>query len=195
VTPREWVGSSKLVGRVVRLEPLGPEHYDDLHAITPRDTFQYFLSWPQDWSRAGFGSHMDRVIAEPSRLHYAVIEQASNRAVGSTSFCDIRPPHRGVEIGFTWYAPSHRGTRVNPECKLLMMTHAFETLGCIRLQIKCDALNAHSRAAILKLGASFEGVLRQHMIKQDGVVRDTAMYSILQSEWAGVKAGLLARAS
>lgn len=191
--PRDWIGLSPLAGTHVRLEPLSPRHFSDLYRSTPPDTFRYFVSWPEPWTPESFGAHLDTMIADPGRVHYAVIDAASGAAVGSTSFLEIRPAHRGLEIGFTWYAPSSRGTRVNPESKLLMLTHAFQRLGCLRVQLKCDALNAHSRAAITKLGARFEGVLRQHLVKQDGVVRDTAMFSITRAEWPEVRAGLARR--
>ncbi len=164
----------------------------ELFAVTPPDTFRYFLAAPAAWTPDAVSEHLQREFAS-SRVAYLVRDRASGAALGSTSYLDIRPEHRGVEIGFTWYAPNVRGTGVNPECKLLLLRHAFEALGCVRVQLKCDARNMHSRAAILKLGATFEGMLRRHMIVVDGFVRDTAMFSILDEEWAGVKARLIER--
>ena len=112
-----------------------------------------------------------------------------------TTYLDIRAPHDGLEIGWTWYAEEHRGTRVNPECKLLMLTHAFEMLKCVRVQLKCDERNMQSQRAIEKLGAKREGVLRRHGILPDGFVRNTVMYSIIDSEWPTVRSGLKARLS
>lgn len=195
MTPRAWIGEQILVGRQVRLEPMGSQHFDELYHATAPDTFRYFVNWPEPWTPDAFKAYLSKLIADPGRLHYAVIDLTTGKPVGSTSFLEIRPEHRGVEIGFTWYAKASRGTRVNPESKLLMLTHAFDRLDCLRVQLKCDALNAHSRAAISKLGAQFEGVLRQHLVKQDGVIRDTAMFSITRAEWPGVRAGLAARLS
>jgi RimJ/RimL family protein N-acetyltransferase len=113
--------------------------------------------------------------------------------VGSTSYMDIDPPNRCVEIGATWYAPSHRGTRINPECKLLLLGHAFETLSCVRVTLKCDSRNLHSQAAIAKLGATREGVLRKHRIQPDGYVRDTVYFSVIAEEWPQVRQSLLDR--
>jgi RimJ/RimL family protein N-acetyltransferase len=183
-------------GGAVALERITPERAravaGELFPITPPDTFRYFLAAPAAWTPDAFTEHLVREFSS-SRVSYAVRDRASGAALGSTSFLDVRLEHRGVEIGFTWYSPSVRGTLANPECKFLLLRHAFESLGCVRVQLKCDARNAHSRAAILKLGATFEGILRRHMIVVDGFIRDTAMYSITDDEWPRVKAGLIER--
>jgi RimJ/RimL family protein N-acetyltransferase len=108
---------------------------------------------------------------------------------------DIQPSHKGVEVGGTWYSPSAQGTVVNPECKLLLLKHAFEDWGAARVQLKTDVKNARSQRAILKMGAKFEGKLRNHRIRRDGTLRDTMMYSITSEEWPEVKAGLEDRIS
>ena len=100
---------------------------------------------------------------------------------------DIRPEHRSLEIGSTWIGRAYHGTKINPECKLLLLQHAFENLGCLRVQLKTDERNLQSRAAIEKLGAKFEGTLRKHMVLHDGFVRNSAMYSITDEEWPAVK--------
>ena len=110
-----------------------------------------------------------------------------------TTYLDIRPEHRGLEIGMTWYAPSARGTKVNPEAKLLLLEHAFERLDAIRVQLKTDQRNVQSQRAIAKLGAVYEGTLRNHMIFESGYIRNTVMYSITPEEWPSVKQGLLDR--
>ena len=115
------------------------------------------------------------------------------KLVGSTGFMDILPEHRILEIGSTWYIPDLWGTAVNPESKFLMLRYAFETLGAIRVQIKTDSINKHSQGAIKKLGATFEGKLRNHRIRWDGTIRDTMMYSIIDKEWPVVKANLQKR--
>jgi RimJ/RimL family protein N-acetyltransferase len=107
--------------------------------------------------------------------------------VGSTSYFGIVPKHKSAEIGYTWYSPDVWGTAVNPECKFLLLTHAFEDWGAVRVQLRTDANNAHSQRAILKLGAKFEGKLRNQGIRLDGSVRDSMLYSIIPSEWPTVK--------
>lgn len=106
---------------------------------------------------------------------------------------DFRDDHRAVEIGATWIGASYRGSFVNPEMKFLMLEHAFGPLERLRVQLKCDARNEHSRRAMLKLGCQFEGVLRSHMILKDGTVRDTAMFSIIAEDWPQVRGTLVAR--
>ncbi len=117
----------------------------------------------------------------------------SGGVIGSTRYMDIQASQKGVEIGWTWYSPSLQGTVVNPECKLLLLKHAFEDWGAVRVQIKTDVRNDRSQRAILKLGAKFEGKLRNHRIRRDGTLRDTMMYSIIRDEWSTVKAGLTMR--
>jgi RimJ/RimL family protein N-acetyltransferase len=184
-------------GRAVALERIGAANAQDaaraLFPITPPDTFRYFLATPAAWTPDAFAERLVKDFTGASRVSYLVRDRASGAVLGSTSYLDVRPEHRGVEIGFTWYAPAARGTSVNPECKFLLLRHAFEALRCVRVQLKCDARNAHSRAAILKLGATFEGILRRHMVVVDGFVRDTAMFSVVDAEWPRVKAGLVAR--
>jgi len=121
---------------------------------------------------------------------FTVFHKQQNRIIGSTRYMDIRPAAKGVEIGGTWYSPSVWGTAVNPEAKMLLLQHAFEDWGAIRVQLKTDVNNKHSQNAILKLGAKFEGQLRNHMIRRDGSFRDTMMYSITREEWPNVKNNL-----
>lgn len=182
-----------LEGQRVRLRPLASADADALFAITPQTTFPYFLSWPREWTPQAFRSWLGAHIANPRTRALAVIDRATDSVIGSTSCLDIDPPNRCIEIGATWYAPSHRGTHVNPECKLLLLGHAFERLGCVRVTLKCDARNEHSQRAIAKLGATREGTLRKHRIQSDGFVRDTVYFSIIAEEWPRVREGLLAR--
>lgn len=140
------------------------------------------------------------LVDDPAIMPFAVRLRASGEVVGSTTYCSIRAQHRGVEIGWTWYAPAHRGTSLNPACKRLLLGHAFETglfagQPAMRVELKTDARNHRSRAAILKLGATFEGTLRHHVMMPDGFRRSSALYSILESEWTGVRARLDARLS
>lgn len=182
-----------LTNRWVALEPLDERHKADLRVAIgdPLDTLKYspnpqlyhdgldaMIDWQREQGAAG------------RWLPFAVV--ADGRAVGQTSFINPREYDRGVEIGGTWYSASVRGGPVNPSCKLLLMTHAFES-GAERVELKTDSENAHSRAAILKLGASFEGIHRHHMRRPWGGWRSTAWYSVLRDEWPGVRAKLEAR--
>jgi len=175
---------------IVTLEAFGPGHAAELWPVSPVETFEYFLSKPADGSRGAFAAFLEASIADMKAETFVVRDAATGRAVGSSSFLDLRPIHRGLEIGFTWYDALVRGTRVNPACKLLMLQRAFEERGCMRVQLKCHNGNERSKRAILKLGATFEGVLRKHMMLRDGRHRDTAMFSITDEEWPRVRAGL-----
>ncbi len=182
-----------LEGHGVRLRPLTAADAPALFAITPPTTFPYFLSWPTEWTPAAFDRWLAAHLANAKTLAFAVIDTSADAIVGSTSYLDIDPSNRCVEIGATWYAPAARGTHINPACKLLLLGHAFEKLACVRVTLKCDARNVHSQRAIAKLGATREGVLRKHRIQADGFVRDTVYFSVIAEEWARVRGGLLAR--
>ena len=187
-----------LAGTHVRLEPALPDHAECmLKAATP-DTFRLFTRQPVPLSADACRAYIQFLIDEPKTLPFSLFDASTNELIGGTSYCDIRPAHRGLEIGWTWITPTRRGTAVNPEMKLLLLQHAFETdifeTGpAIRVILKTHHQNTHSQAAISKLGASYEGTLRQHVIMPDGSFRDTVVYSILDSEWAGVKAELTRR--
>jgi RimJ/RimL family protein N-acetyltransferase len=124
---------------------------------------------------------------------FVVRLRETGRVVGSTSYLDVVSRHKRAEIGSTWYSPNMQGTFVNPECKYLLLKHAFEDWGAVRVQLKTDVNNVHSQRAILKLGAKFEGKLRNHGIRPDGTLRDAMLYSITSTEWPKVKSGLLSR--
>ncbi len=188
----DWLTTPTLRGRAVTLRPLTLDDVPALFAITPPDTFKYFLQQPREWTLDTFREYIAYGLAESNRRTFAVT-LSSGELAGSSSYLDIRPAHRGLEIGFTWYAPAHRGTAVNPESKLLLLRHAFDTLGCVRVQLKCDARNLQSQRAIGKLGAVYEGTLRRHMIVSDGHIRDTVMFSITDAEWPALQERLLAR--
>ena len=119
-----------------------------------------------------------------------VIHLASGRVAGATRYLNMAPEHRGLEIGGTWYGADFQRTAVNTECKYLLLEYAFETLGCIRVQLKTDERNLRSQRAIERIGAKYEGILRNHMILPDGGYRDSVFYSIIDSEWPGVKKSL-----
>ncbi len=183
--------NSPLVGTRTRLEPLGPEHRDTLRALAhdAPDTFRWMSTPIGEW----FDDWYAQSTSTPGAGAYATIDQRTGEPVGSTSFLAHRPADRGVEIGATWLHPSARRTGINVEAKLLMLTHAFDALGCIRVELKTHADNARSRAAIEALGAQFEGIHRKHMIRPGVGVRDTAWYSIVDDEWPAVRARLTAR--
>ena len=131
-----------------------------------------------------------RAQAEESALPFATVDRASGRAIGSTRFGNIERAHRRLEIGWTWIGRRWQRTAVNTEAKYLMLRHAFETLGAMRVELKTDSLNERSRRAILRLGAVEEGTFRKHMVAGSGRVRHTVYFSIIDEEWAGVKARL-----
>jgi RimJ/RimL family protein N-acetyltransferase len=181
-----------LEGRAARLEPLTLSHAEDLAAWATPDIFKYTFP-PPDFSPAGFSAMIRHIGALADWCPFAIVSHDSGRAVGITCYLDIRPKDRGLEIGFTWLAKPLQGTHVNPECKYLLLRHAFEQQQALRVQLKTDGRNQQSQRAIEKLGAVREGVLRKHMIMPDGYVRDTVMYSITDDRWPTVKTGLETR--
>jgi len=178
---------------IVTLEPLENRHAPDLCDAIDDGVFAYMPMRSSVKTLSEVRRYVEFQQRRAETITFAVIDKASGRAIGSTSYMGIRAEHRALEIGSTWITKSARGTRVNPAMKHLMLLHAFDTLGTVRVELKTDARNLHSRNAILKLGAVFEGLLRAHMIMPDGVLRDTAVYSITRGEWASVDAGLRAR--
>jgi RimJ/RimL family protein N-acetyltransferase len=179
-----------LHNEIVTLEPLDVRHARDLCDAIDDGVFAYMPMRSSVKTMSEVRRYVEFQIQRPSTITFAVIDNATGRAVGSTSYLHIRPEHRGLEIGSTWISKASRGTRINPAMKHLMLSHAFETLGTVRVELRTDGRNAQSRRAIEKLGARFEGMMRAHMIMPDGVLRDTAVYSIVREEWAGVDAGL-----
>lgn len=188
-----WVEPVRIDGRVVRVEPLMVEHAQDLWEVADPDLFAYMWSWSDVSSVEGFRANIQRTLDMPDWCSFAIILQESGKAIGSTSYLEIRPAHRALEIGSTWIARPYHGTLVNPENKYLLLRHAFETLAAVRVQLKTDGRNLHSQRAIARLGAKLEGTLRKHMVLPDGYVRDTVMFSIIEEEWPHVKGGLEAR--
>jgi N-acetyltransferase len=182
-----------LAGRHVRLEPLALRHAADLAEAGAEAEIWQYLSNPPPGSLTAVEGWIAGALAEQARalrLPFAIIDLRTGRAVGSTSYLDIAPAHRRVEIGWTWLGAEARRTPINTECKYLLLRHGFETLHCGRVQLKTDGRNLRSQTAILRIGAKFEGVLRQHMVLPDGFVRDTVMYSIIAAEWPTVKSRL-----
>lgn len=174
----------------VTLEPLALRHASDIVDAIDDAVFRYMPMRSSVRTPSEVRRYIEFQSSRPNTLAFAVIDNASNKAVGSTSFMNIRADHRGLEIGSTWISAASRGTKINPSMKLLMLEHAFEACGAIRVELRTDARNAQSRAAIEKLGAIFEGILRAHIIMPDGHLRDTASYSVTRQEWSEVKESL-----
>jgi RimJ/RimL family protein N-acetyltransferase len=181
-----------LEGRFVRLEPLTLDHLDALleagadHEIwrympsncSTRGEMRKAIETALEWQHAG------------TALPFATIDRRSGSAIGSTRYMNIAPEHKRLEIGWTWISPAWQRSASNTEAKYLMIRHAFEQLGCNRVELKTNALNARSRAAILRIGAKEEGVLRNHMVNPDGTLRDTVYFSVIAPEWPEIKARL-----
>lgn len=190
----QWIKRVTLQGRHVRLEPLGERHIAGLAEIGKGQDFWKYMLYGEMKAETDFRRFVTDLLAREEKgtdLPFAVIHLASGRIAGSTRYLNIDPPNRGLEVGGTWYGLDFQRTAVNTECKYLLLTHAFETLKAIRVQIKTDSLNVRSQQAIERIGAVKEGVLRNHMILSDGRIRDSVFYSILDNEWAGVKKRLV----
>jgi len=187
-----WVTPVTLEGSRVRLEPLAERHADDLRAAAADPSiFRWILGLPMEGARFDGWFEATMAAAEMgTEVPFATVERATDHAIGSTRYMTIAPEHRRVEIGWTWLSTTHQRSGANREAKLLQLTHAFETLDAERVEFKTHARNEASRAALLGIGATFEGVLRHHMILADGSNRDSAYYGVLAEEWPSVKARL-----
>lgn len=187
-----WLGPVVLEAGGVRLEPVERGHLAPLCETIAPDTFRYFTSAPAEPSPDALWRHFEARPESP-RVIFAVLDAETGDTLGSSSFFDANELHRGLEVGYTWFAPEARGTSANPATKLAMLEHAFETMGALRVQLKTDERNAASRAALAKLGAQEEGHLRKHRRMPDGHMRTTVFFSIVDDEWPEVKRRLLIR--
>ena len=179
-----------LTGRYVRLEPMTLEHIPALAEIGAGHTFWDFMVYGAMNTEEDMRGWVTDILSRAERgtdLPFVAIHRASRRVAGATRYLNIMSTDRGLEVGGTWYGLEFQRTVVNTECKYLLLKHAFETLGCIRVQLKTDLRNERSQKAIERIGAVKEGVLRNHMILQDGYFRHSVFYSILDTEWEGVK--------
>jgi RimJ/RimL family protein N-acetyltransferase len=178
----------------IRLEPLALHHAEGLRAASmDGELWNLHFTWvpaPHETEQT-----IRTALETANRQAFAVIDVPSGQVIGSTSYHDIVPGADRVEIGYTWYAKSRQRSHVNTSCKLLLLSHAFDTLGCAVVGLRTDNLNHASQAAIERLGAKKDGVIRHHAQRRDGSVRDTVMYSILRSEWPEIKSQLHARLS
>ena len=176
-----------LTGEILQLEPLRQEHAQGLYnrgrsagdwSYMPRACFIEMADTRQ-W--------IDEAIAAPGQLPFAIVEKAKGKVIGSTRYLNIRPEHRSLEIGWTWLGQQWQRTAANTEAKLLLLCHAFDRLGCVRVEFKTDARNARSQRALERIGATREGVLRKHMIVQGNFARDSVYFSVIDSDWPGVR--------
>jgi RimJ/RimL family protein N-acetyltransferase len=181
-----------LEGRKVRLEPLGLEHVARLAevALEP-EIWQWTLARPtseadvRSWAEAALAGR-----AAGTEFPFVTLDAATGRPIGSSRYMNIVLEHRRLEIGWTWVAPAWQRTGANREAKLLMLGHAFDVLGCRRVEFKTDSLNEPSRTALLGIGAQFEGIFRNHMVMPGGRMRHSAYYSVIDEEWPAIRAGL-----
>jgi RimJ/RimL family protein N-acetyltransferase len=180
-----------LEGRAVRLEPLQLHHAPGLAAVCEPEVFQHFTKVLR--TQADVEAYIAHALAAAERgveRPFVILERETGAPLGTSFYLDIQREHRTLEIGSTWLARRVWRSRVNTECKYLLLRHAFETLRAIRVQLKTDSRNARSRAAIERVGGTFEGILRHHMLVRGGVVRDTAYFGFLDTEWPQKKARL-----
>ncbi|MDH4387657.1 MAG: GNAT family protein [Fimbriimonas sp.] len=183
-----------LTGPSIRIRPLLAEDAANLAGLTSLETFKYYVtSVPTSQDPEGWQPFVDYILNTPS-IHGQVIEDLqTGQILGMSNYLDIREVDLQVEVGMTWYIESKRGTKLNPEAKLLVLTHAFETLGCVKVTLKADDRNEHSKAAILKLGAKPEGVFKKHRLTPWAEFRDTAWFAIMAEDWPEIKSRLQSR--
>jgi len=184
-----------LEGRHVRLEPLRDDHLAGLATVGLDEELWRWIPAPVRTveEMAAYIATALREHAQGASLPFALVERQTGRPIGSTRYGNIDRTNHRVEIGWTWVTREWQRTAINTEAKYLLLKHAFETLGCIRVELKTDSLNERSRAAILRIGAREEGIFRNHMITASGRIRHTVYFSIVDSEWPAVKARLETR--
>jgi len=191
--PTEMVVSPVVLeGTHVRLEPLAKSHLAGLAEVGLDEELWRWIPTPVR-TREEMATYIETALDEQAQgmaLPFAIVEKATGRAIGSTRYGNIDRTHRRVEIGWTWVARNWQRSAMNTEAKYLLLRHAFETVGCIRVELKTDSLNERSRAAILRLGARQEGTFRNHMITASGRIRHTVYFSIIDSEWPVIKGRL-----
>lgn len=178
-----------LYGEIVDLLPLGQSHRNDLlKAATDGELWKlFYTSVPCEKT---IDDYIDFALSEKEKgdsFPFVVVHKGNKEIIGSTRYCHADVPNRRIEIGYTWYAKSYQKTKVNKECKYLLLKHAFEVMNCIAVIFQTNSLNHNSRDAILRLGARQDGYLRNHRINPDGTYRDTLLFSILENEWPSVK--------
>lgn len=185
-----WATPVTLTGKYVRLEPMTEVHIPALAQIGVGRDFWHFMLYGDMQTEADMRNWVQDILARVNDVPFVTVHLESGRVAGATRYLNIMPKDRGLEIGGTWYGLDFQRTAVNTECKYLLLRHAFETLGAIRVQLKTDSRNLRSQKAIERIGGVKEGVLRNHMILSDGKIRHSVFYSIIDSEWLSVKAQL-----
>ena len=188
--------ASVLEGKIVRLEPLARRHEKGLFEAARDERVWRWMPYDAGGSRQRFHAWLEDALAASSagtEAAFATVDAGTGEPVGSTRYLSLRPEHRGLEIGWTWLAPAHWQTGANVEAKLMMLEHAFQRLGCLRVEFKTDSRNERSRAALAALPAQFEGIFRKHMLVRGGERRDSAYYSIIDDEWPEVRGNLMRR--
>ena len=192
-----WSDAAKrLEGRLVVLAPLERGDEETLFRAAQDAAIWRWMPTDASASRAALRAWLDDALARAARqleVPFAVLRRGDGAAIGSTRYMALRPEHASVEIGWTWLARSAWGTGANVEAKLLLLEHAFERLGCRRVEFKTDARNERSRGALAALPAQFEGIHRKHMLVRGGETRDSAWYSVIDDEWPAVRANLRRR--
>lgn len=192
-----WKGITRVMeGSVVRLEPLELRHEHGLFEVAQDSEVWRWMPYRAARSQETFHRWIEEALVRSEagvEAAFVTVDARTGVPIGSTRYLALQPEHRGLEIGWTWLSPDRWNTGANVEAKLLMLEHAFERLGCQRVEFKTDARNERSRRALEKLPAKFEGVFRKHRILQNGESRDSAYYSIIDEEWSGVEANLRRR--
>ena len=179
-----------LTGKHVRIEPMTEAHIPALTEIGAGRDFWHFMLYGDMKTEADMRNWVRDILSRVNDVPFVAVHLESGRVAGATRYLNIMPRDRGLEIGGTWYGLDFQRTAVNTECKYLLLRHAFETLGAIRVQLKTDSRNVRSQKAIERIGGVKEGVLRNHIILPDGTIRHSVFYSILDSEWEGVRGRL-----
>lgn len=188
--------ASVLEGETVRLEPLTPRHEQALFEAAADPEVWRWMTYDASESRETFRAWLEGAVAnsrDGTEAAFATVDARTGEPIGSTRYLALRPEHLGLEIGWTWLTPARWKTGANIEAKLLMLEHAFENLGCLRVEFKTDARNERSRGALAALPARFEGIFRKHMLVRGGQRRDSAYYSIIDDEWPEVRSNLRSR--
>jgi len=190
-----WIKpTTRLTGETVDLIPLSKTHFAELEKIAKDPRIWEFYTFDCSQSEKFLTVYATALITRDRGLEFpfVIVHKKTNQIIGSTRFLDIQEKHRKLEIGWTWLHPDYWATEINLECKLLLLSHCFETLKTLRVQIKTDANNIRSRKAIEKIGGQFEGILRNDMIRDNGIIRNSAYFSIIEEEWEEKKQKLTA---
>ena len=188
----DWLKHTELEGEIIKLIPLNHAHKEEIISAAA-DGNLWELWYTSVPSKSTIDRYIDFALNERKNqraLPFIVLEKSTKKIIGSTRYCNVEQDHKRLEIGYTWYAKSYQKTGVNTECKYLLLKHAFETLGTIAVEFRTHWHNFSSRNAIARLGAKQEGVLRNHRIGNDGTIRDTVVFSIIENEWKSVKKSL-----